>query len=95
MTFTATPEARRINASLPHAPATRAVQRLEELRAEARILARIYLPGPHRAAALRRNEREQIVLLAKLRALQVSSELPGFRSRFAAGGVQPGWHLEW
>jgi hypothetical protein len=91
MTFTATPEARRIDATLPHAPATRLVQRLEELRAEARVLSRIYLPGPHRTAALRRNEREQVLLLAKLRTVLPGGELLGLRARFGGAGMRPAW----
>lgn len=71
-----------------------AVLELERLRAEARVLRRIYLPTPARAAMLRENELAQARIRAKLHAIP-QAPAPA-RTRFAgAGALAPGWHLRW
>ncbi len=81
-----------------HAPATRAVAELEQLRAHARLILRLYLPGPSREALLRENAAAQVKTRAHLHALLATMprEPAATRLRFGGrGSLAPGWHLRW
>lgn len=77
-----------------HPPLAPLLGCLEELRARARAVVRMYLPGPARAAMLRENEREQLALLVRLRPLLGDRPMfGGVRSSQAPGALRPGWGL--
>jgi transposase-like protein len=75
-----------------HPPVARLTAELEALRAQARVVARTYLPGPQRAAFLRDLEVNQRRVQARLR--QILGEQPitgGTRARETYGSVRPAW----
>jgi hypothetical protein len=81
-----------------HAPATQAVAELEQLRSNARLILRLYLPTPGRAALLRENALAQMRVRARLLAHFDATAGGPLAARPRFGGVgsrAPGRHLAW
>jgi hypothetical protein len=90
MTRSPSETAKRIEATLVHAPAAALTVELESLRTQARAIVRAYRPGPHRTAQLRALEIQQRALLAQLRGtLGVRAPMSARPSSTARGQRRP------
>jgi hypothetical protein len=78
-----------------HSATTVLVAEMEALRAHARQLRNLYLPGPLRTAALHRIEAELIAKALAMRTLMAASPRECVQGvRVVGGTVQPRWD-EW
>lgn len=76
-----------------HPPVSALLDRLELLRTQGRLICRTYLPGPARAAMLRKLEAEHRNLRPAIRALLGDGEARQglVRGASAPGAVRPAW----